>query len=48
MIHHGQYAAAGKANLVLVRLSGAKSRVELHLQRQMAPSVSTDCNAVLL
>jgi len=42
-----QCAAAFKVRLVLERLSGAKSRVELHLEHQMAASVSTDCNAVL-
>ena len=48
MIHRWQYTAAFKVQFVLERLSGAKSRVELHLVHQMVPSVSTDCNAIFL
>jgi len=43
-----QGGAAFKAQVVIERLSGAKSRVELHLEHQMAPSASTDGNAVFL
>ena len=48
MIHRCQCAATFKAKVVIERLQGAKSRVELHLEHQMASSVSTDCNAVFL
>jgi hypothetical protein len=48
MINRCRCAVAFEAQVVLERLSGAKSRVELHLEPQMAPSLSTDCNAVFL
>lgn len=48
IIYRCQCAATFKAKVVIERLQGAKSRVELHLAHQMAPSVSTDCNAVFL
>ena len=41
-------AAAFKAKVMIERMPGANSRVELHLEPQMAPSLSTDCNAVFL